>query len=72
VPLAFGGLKIRSFTSPKILLHLFEEEILLFRWDKFSYSQAEVQSTIFTSQFSHFFVLKILEKKAKNQKSLKY
>ena len=40
VPLTFSTVKSRSFTCPKILLQIFQEQTLVFRWSAFPMSQA--------------------------------
>ena len=40
VPLTFSIVKSRSFTCPKMLLQIFQDQTLVFRWSAFPMSQA--------------------------------
>ena len=50
VPLTFSTVKSRSFTCPKMLLQIFQDQSLVFRWSAFPMSQAMYQTKFWTSQ----------------------
>jgi len=56
VPLLPGAKTFRILSSPRILLQLFEEETLFFRWIDLMLLHAMYQGAILPSQFWLFFV----------------
>ena len=64
-----GALKFRILSSPKILLELFEEETLFFRWINLMQLHAMNQVAILPAEFCLFLSTEMSEilKKSKNR-----
>ena len=72
VPLTFSIVKSRSFTCPKILLQIFQEQTLVFRWSAFPISQAMYHWRYCPSNLTKFWTSQNGSQKLNLQKSVKY